>query len=133
MAAHTKPRILIVDDSSDIRLVLHLALERAGWEVLEAEDGINALETTAAKLPDVVMLDYNMPQLNGVDVCRAIKSNPLTAHIAVVIFTGAFSDGIREAAFEAGAADFLTKPFLPNELRQRMAIIYQNRLASAGN
>jgi class 3 adenylate cyclase len=113
------PRVLVVDDlPANVRL-LEAVLEPAGFEVLSASSGPEALETVAAELPDLVLLDVQMAGMNGYEVCRRIREDETTALIPVVMVTShdeeARIDGIR-----AGADDFVTKPFDQQELLLRV-------------
>lgn len=120
-------KILIVDDLADMRTVINLTLKRSGWTVIEARDGVEALETARNELPDVILMDYNMPRLNGVDACRQIKNDPQTQHIAVVMYTGTHSTQVHEEAIAAGATKFLRKPILPPDLRAAVDDAYHSR------
>ena len=81
-------KILLVDDSKFLRLATERALARAGYEVSVAQDGENALEIAREKQPDVILLDMLLPKMSGPDVLKALKKDPATAGIAVVVFTG---------------------------------------------
>ena len=103
-------RILVVDDiESNVRL-LEAKLTAEYYEVLTANDGPTALAMAAAELPDIVLLDVMMPGMDGFDVCRRLKDDPLTRHIPVVLVTALDGRADRVAGLEAGADDFLTKP-----------------------
>jgi protein-histidine pros-kinase len=101
----------VVDDDPDIALVCSLHLERAGYEVIEAGNGQQALELAAVKHPVVIVLDYMLPDLDGVEVLRRLKSDPATATIPVLMLTARTHKKDQAAAFEAGAHDFMVKPF----------------------
>ncbi len=103
-------KILIVDDAKANRMILHALLERDYYTVFEAEDGIEAIEIAREKSPDLILLDYMMPRLNGLETCKRLKANPQTMNTPVVMVTS--SDRIEEknATLAAGADDFLTKP-----------------------
>ncbi|MDZ4372714.1 MAG: PleD family two-component system response regulator [Phenylobacterium sp.] len=103
-------RILVVDDiESNVRL-LEARLTAEYYEVLTANDGPTALAIAASELPDIVLLDVMMPGMDGFDVCRRLKDDPLTRHIPVVLVTALDGRADRVAGLEAGADDFLTKP-----------------------
>lgn len=130
MSELTNLKILVVDDLSDMRMVLTMTLKRSGWSVLEAEDGGQAIALTIQELPDVILMDYNMPNMNGIDACREIKTNPKTRHIPILIYTGAYASDVRDAALEAGADQFLTKPLMPAQLRETVHnVIFPNQQA----
>lgn len=123
-------KILIVDDMPDMLMVMRLTLSRNGWDVLEAVDGVQAIEVALHDMPDVILMDFNMPRKDGVQACAEIKQNPVTAHIPIIIYTGAFAQGLQDAAKQAGAIDFMTKPLLPAEVRQRVETAYTKKQAS---
>ncbi len=103
-------RILVVDDIATNRLILRAKLSAAYFDVLLAESGEKALEVARAELPDMILLDVMMPGIDGYAVCRALKADPLTAHIPVVMVTAANQQEERIRGLDAGADDFLNKP-----------------------
>ena len=109
--------ILVVDDDPMIRKLIAATLEDvAGFHLREAGDGEDALATAIAESPAIVLLDIDMPRLDGVETCRRLRSDPLTADATIVMLT-ALSDGHdRDRAVAAGADLFLTKPFSPLRL-----------------
>ena len=110
------PKILIADDLEDMRVLVRLMLGRQGWEIFEAEDGSVAVELSRSEMPNVILMDYNMPILDGIEACKVIKATDETKHIPILIYTGASVADIRDAALDAGATNFLTKPILPPDL-----------------
>jgi two-component system alkaline phosphatase synthesis response regulator PhoP len=122
---HLAPRVLVVDDLPDMRAVFVLTLRRTGWEVLEAGDGVEAIEAAHVYHPDVILMDYNMPVLDGIEACRQIKNQPAFNDTPVLIYTGAFASNVRDAALNAGAEAFLTKPILPTDLRDEVYKAYE--------
>ena len=114
-------RILVVDDDPQLRAVLLRFLEREGYEPTPAESGEEALQRVAETLPDLVLLDVMLPgELNGFDVCRRLKEDPRTALIPVTILTGLSDAEARQSGIEAGADDFIHKPFEYPLLRARL-------------
>jgi len=111
--------ILVVDDDEDQRRVLALLLRRFGFKVTTAADGPAALEMVSIEEPDVILLDVNMPGLNGFEVCQRIKRNPETRLTPVVLVTTLTATEDRVRGIEAGADDFLSKPIDRNELLAR--------------
>jgi CheY-like chemotaxis protein len=109
--------ILIVDDDPLIRKLITTTLQDvAGYQLREAGDGIQALEAAVEDRPEIVFLDYDMPRLNGIETCRRLRSDPVTADATIVMLT-AMSDGEhQDLAVHAGADLFLTKPFSPLRL-----------------
>ena len=113
--------VLIVDDMPDNLAMLHDALDAAGYVVLVATDGTQALARAAAADPDIVLLDAVMPGIDGFEVARRLKAWPETAHIPVVFMTGLTETEHVVAAYEAGGVDYVTKPLRPPEVLARMA------------
>jgi DNA-binding NarL/FixJ family response regulator len=114
--------VLIVDDMPDNLAMLHDALDAAGYTVLVATDGTQALARAAAADPDIVLLDAVMPGIDGFEVARRLKAGPETAHIPVVFMTGLTETEHVVAAYEAGGVDYVTKPLRPPEVLARMAV-----------
>ena len=112
--------VLVVEDSLLNREALREFLEDAGYRVLEAADGVEGLEQVRLGKPDLVLLDIRMPRLDGLEACRRIKRNPATVFLPVVMITALEGLEDRIAAVEAGADDFLTKPFNSIELATRV-------------
>jgi two-component system alkaline phosphatase synthesis response regulator PhoP len=116
------PTVLIVDDEQHIRLLIEQTLEELeddGVELLTASDGEEALDVVANHHPDLVFLDVMMPKRNGFEVCRAIKDDPATAGTTVILLTAKGQAYDREQGMDAGADQYLTKPFDPDDLLQR--------------
>lgn len=103
-------RILVVDDIATNRLILQAKLSSAYFDVLLAENGMQALQVASTELPDMVLLDINMPEMDGYEVCRRLKANSDTAHIPVIMVTAANRTEERIRGLDAGADDFLSKP-----------------------
>jgi two-component system response regulator ResD len=106
------PRILIVEDHPTMREAMRLVLEGEGFRIDEAADGPGALAKVRADPPDLVFLDMNIPGSNGADVLTAIKGDPATAGVRVIIVTADGEEG-RERALSSGADAYFTKPFSP--------------------
>jgi CheY-like chemotaxis protein len=109
--------ILVVDDDPLIRKLITTTLQDvAGYRLREAADGVQAIEAAVEERPEIVFLDYDMPRLNGIETCRRLRSDPVTADATIVMLT-AMSDGPhQDLAVDAGADLFLTKPFSPLRL-----------------
>lgn len=112
MAQH----ILAVDDEQNIRRLLEVNLQRAGYRVTMARDGQDALEKVSQSRPDLVLLDVMMPRIDGFEVLRRLKANPGTAGIPVLMLTAKAQDADIFNGLRSGADFYLTKPFHPTEL-----------------
>ena len=109
--------VLVVDDDPFIRRLIATTLEDvAGFELVEAADGREAVETAARERPELIFLDIQMPELDGLETCRRIRAAPDTARATIVILTAQAGDAAEREAEGAGADLFLTKPFSPLEL-----------------
>ena len=113
--------VLIVDDVPENLSVLHDALDESGFTVLVATNGESALSRARQNLPDVILLDAVMPGMDGFEVARRLKVDFATAHIPIVFMTGLTETEHVVAAFEAGGADYVTKPIRPKEVLARIA------------
>ena len=116
-------RVLIADDDERLRALVRLTLDTGEVELLEAADGDTALAVARAEQPDVVLLDWAMPRLAGIDVCRRLKADPATAAMKVVMLTGRTLDFDRRAAVEAGVDGYIVKPFSPFRLLNRIGAL----------
>lgn len=116
-------RILVAEDERDIRELIAFTLSFAGHEIIQAANGEEALRLCKNDVPDLVMTDVRMPKMTGYEVCRAIKDDPATQHIPVVILSAKGQDEEIEQGKSAGADDYILKPFAPDELAQRIAAI----------
>jgi putative two-component system response regulator len=112
--------VLVADDTESIRSLFRKLLIADGHEVICAADGAAALEAVKERPPDVVLLDVTMPQIDGLEVCRRLKSDPATRLTPVVLVTGQTDLSDRIRGLEAGADEFLSKPVHPHELRARV-------------
>jgi two-component system chemotaxis response regulator CheY len=109
--------ILIVDDDPLIRKLITTTLQDvAGSQLVEAGDGVQALEAAAEALPQIIFLDYDMPRLNGIETCRRLRADPSTAGATIIMLTAMADRPAQDRAREAGADLFLTKPFSPLRL-----------------
>jgi CheY-like chemotaxis protein/MinD-like ATPase involved in chromosome partitioning or flagellar assembly len=118
-------KILIVDDDIDSLKLIGLMLQRHGYEVIAANAGNQAISKASSELPDLIILDVMMPDMNGYDVCRRLRGNPDTKSIPIIMFTAKTLIDDKVAGFEAGADDYLTKPTHPAELASRVKAILQ--------
>ncbi len=118
-----KPRILIVDDDADILDVLRITLDTEGFDVTEAHDGEEALEKVLKRPPDLAILDYKMPKKTGPEVCKILKQDLLLRHMPIILLTGKGEVSDKVTGLEAGADDYMVKPFEPEELVARVRTI----------
>jgi two-component system phosphate regulon response regulator PhoB len=121
-AANREITILVADDDEDVMAVLLDTLEPEGFRVLSANDGETALAIARTEYPDVLVLDWMMPGLDGLQVCRALRadSDPRLAEVPVVLITGRSDAADTATGFDAGVTDYLTKPFKPSVLLARL-------------
>jgi CheY-like chemotaxis protein/DNA-binding CsgD family transcriptional regulator len=123
LAAHRDAGVvLVVDDVPDNLSLLHDALDDAGYTVLVATSGQAALQRVQQAEPHIVLLDAVMPGMDGYEVARRLKADPASAHIPIIFMTGLADTEHVLAAFEAGCADYVTKPIRPAEVMARMAV-----------
>ena len=116
-------RILVIEDENDIRQLLRFNLEREGFAVLEAADGLGGLHMATSELPDLVVLDLMLPGMDGCDVCRRLKAQPVTAAIPVLMLTARGEEVDRIVGLTLGADDYVVKPFSVRELVLRIRAI----------
>ena len=125
-------RILIVEDQPDIRKLIRMTLEFGEYELLEADNGADGLNTAIAARPDLVLLDVMMPgELDGFQVCERIKARPDLKHIKVVMLTARGQQTDLNAGEKAGANAYLTKPFSPLELIDTVDRLVEDRAQAA--
>ncbi len=124
-----KTKVLTVDDDPDILDVLELTLSEH-YEVFQAKDGKTGLTIVHQKMPDLVICDYMMPVMNGRDLCKALKKDILLRHIPIIMLTGKGEVHDRIGGIEAGADDYIVKPFDPNELLVRIKSILKRTVSS---
>ena len=118
-----RQRLLIVDDDADIRDVLRLTLEAASYAVSDCDNGQTAVEMAKQNPPDLLILDYAMPRMNGQQVCEALKKDLLLRHIPIIMLTGQGAITEKVRGLDAGADDYVVKPFEPRELLARVRMI----------
>lgn len=124
-------RILIVDDEPDIVELLEYNLRQAGYVVTSADDGAGALAAALREPPDLILLDLNLPDVSGTDVCRRLRRDPTTEAIPIVMITARGDEIDRVVGFELGADDYIVKPFSPRELVLRVQAVLRRVRASA--
>ena len=121
-------RVLIVEDSGTNRLILRARLAQSYYDVIEAENGEQALELARSDDPDIILLDVMMPGIDGFETCRRLKADPLTLHIPVVMLTALDKQSDKVQGLEAGADDFLSKPFEEVALMSRVASLTRMKM-----
>ena len=115
-----RPLVLVADDDPDILALVRFRLERDGYEVLSAPDGETALDLALARAPDLAVLDVMMPRLDGYEVTRRLREHGPTTTIPIILLTARVQEPDLERGFEAGADDYVTKPFSPQALGERV-------------
>jgi DNA-binding response OmpR family regulator len=113
--------ILVADDDPDIQALVVLRLERSGYRVLRASDGEEALELALRERPDLAVLDITMPKLDGCEVTRSLRANAETSGMPVILLTARVQESDLTVGFDAGATDYVKKPFSPQELDARVS------------
>ena len=131
-------KVLVVEDEAAIREMLAFNLARAGYEVLAAATGIEARMSMADQYPDVVLMDWMLPDISGLELTRQLKRDPDTREIPVIMLTARAQEDDRVAGLEGGADDYITKPFSPRELLARIKVVlrrgaaFQDEVVTAG-
>ncbi len=115
-------RVLVVDDEPAVRGMLTASLEMAGFKVVEAESASSALHEIANSAPDLMLIDWMMPQVSGLELCRRLRRNPDTASIPLILLTAREEENAKITGLEV-ADDYITKPFSPRELVARLKAI----------
>lgn len=118
-----RTKILIVDDEADILTLLEYNLDKAGFEVISAQDGPEALDLAKKEKPRLIILDIMLPSMEGTEVCKIIKKDEATSHIPVIMLTAKGEEIDRIVGLELGAEDYITKPFSPRELILRVKAV----------
>lgn len=113
-------RVMIADDEPGVRALVRMTLDNEAYEIVEAEDGIQALRLARQLLPDLILLDVMMPGLSGLEVCAALKREGRTSGITIVMLSALAQDYDVEAGNAAGADTYFTKPFSPLQLLRRV-------------
>ena len=122
------PKILIIDDNEENRDALSRRLQRRGFQVVLAEDGLEGMEKVRLEKPDIVLMDMNMPKLDGWEATRQLKADPATRNVPIIAVTSHAMSGDRERSLEVGCADYHTKPVeMAKLLGQIEAILVPSR------
>ena len=112
--------ILLADDEVNLRILVRTTLDGAEYCILEAADGTTALELARQERPDLLVLDWMMPGINGLDVALALRQDPMTAHIPIIMLTAKGQDTDKERGRSLGTSAYLVKPFSPLELLRKV-------------
>jgi DNA-binding response OmpR family regulator len=118
-----RPLVLIADDDPDILSLVKLRLERSGYDVVSAGDGQQALETARERTPDLALLDVMMPKLDGYEVTARLRQEEATRRLPVILLTARVQESDIARGIEAGADDYVKKPFSTHELRDRVQAV----------
>jgi DNA-binding response OmpR family regulator len=128
MTVATPPRVLVVEDETDIAGLIKHALERGGdAEVDVVGTGDAALRAVTDRIPDLVILDLNLPVLSGIEVCRILRGRPATSRLPIIMLTARTGEADRVAGLDLGADDYVTKPFSLRELAARVRAVLRRR------
>lgn len=132
MATGQKKRILVVDDERHIVRLVQVNLERHGYEVLTAYDGVECLEKAKSERPDLIVLDVMMPRMDGFEALQRLKSDPETTNIPVIMLTARAQDRDVLQGYQYGADLYLTKPFNPLELISLVKRVFESQAEEEG-
>ncbi|MBZ6378770.1 phosphate regulon transcriptional regulator PhoB [Pacificimonas aurantium] len=127
------PKVLIVEDDTNLVELLTYNLEKEGFATVQTEDGEEALVLAQEESPDIVILDWMIANLSGIEVCRRLRRSPATQNVPIIMLTARTEEADRIRGLETGADDYITKPFSPRELVARInAVLRRLRPAIAG-
>jgi DNA-binding response OmpR family regulator len=121
--AIVRKKILVVEDDQDLAELLSFNLRNAGFAIGTASDGVEALKKARSAAPDLILLDLMLPELDGFAVCEILRHDPATASVPIIMLTAMSGELARLAGLEAGANDYITKPFSPRQLLARVEAI----------
>jgi len=122
---HVRSKILVVDDEPEAVELVEFNLKQAGYDVVTAADGAEALKKARTVLPGLVLLDLMLPEIDGLEVCKMLRRDPATAGIPIIMVTAKAAEIDRILGLELGADDYITKPFSPRELVLRVKKMLQ--------
>ena len=121
------PKILVAEDERDIRDLIKFMLGFAGYGVVDASNGEEAVEAAKREIPDLILMDVRMPRKTGYEACAEIKADPRLQDIPVIFLSAKGQDAEIQAGLEAGATEYLLKPFAPDQLIQRIQTVLGRR------
>ena len=119
----SKEKVLIIEDEKDIVKMLDYNLRKEGFRVFSANNGEDGLDMARRENPDLILLDLMLPEMDGLDVCKAVKNDAKTTHIPIIILTAKAQESDKVVGLELGADDYVTKPFSPRELIARIKAV----------
>lgn len=131
-ATGQKKRVLVVDDERHIVRLVQVNLERQGYEVITAYDGVECLEKAKSEKPDLIVLDVMMPRMDGFEALQRLKSDPETSYIPVIMLTARAQDRDVLQGYQYGADLYLTKPFSPLELISLVKRVFESQEEEGG-
>jgi DNA-binding response OmpR family regulator len=126
-ADQVRPVVLVADDDPDILMLVSFRLDRAGYDVIQAQDGEEAVRLAVEHEPDLAVLDVMMPKLDGYEATRKLRSHETTSRLPVILLTARVQEADVARGFEAGADDYVKKPFSPQELGARVQAVLGRR------
>ncbi len=118
-------KILIAEDERDIRDLITFTLQFSGYEVVAASNGEEALSLARQENPDLILMDVRMPRMTGYEACAAMKADPKLMDVPVIFLSAKGQDAEIQTGLQAGAVEYLLKPFAPDQLTQRIQIVLQ--------
>ncbi len=113
-------KVLVVDDEENITQILEFSIGAEGYQVVTASNGEEAINKARKEQPNLIILDIMMPKVDGYEVCRILKSNPLTKRIPVILLTAKGREIDKRLGYEVGASDYIVKPFSPSKLIEKV-------------
>jgi DNA-binding response OmpR family regulator len=131
MTDRGSPLVLVADDEEDIRALVAFRLQRAGYDVITAANGEEALLLATTRLPDLVVLDMMMPKATGLEVTRSLRGQDTTKDIPVILLTARAQEADVASGFEAGVDDYVKKPFSPKDLQLRVQALLERPPAAS--
>jgi len=123
----TGKKVLVAEDDSDIRNLIAYSLQFAGFDVVEATNGVEAVTKARAEQPDIILLDVRMPKMSGYDACAELKAEAATQSIPVVFLSARGQEAEIKHGLELGAEEYIIKPFAPDELQRRITSILERQ------
>ncbi len=127
LAVPRKPLILIAEDEAPLMTLLRYNVEKEGYRAVEARDGDEALMLADEDIPDLVILDWMLPKVSGIEVCRRLRSRAETRNVPIIMLTARGEESDRIRGLDTGADDYITKPFSPRELNARVKAVLRRR------